>query len=471
MSDALTVEKIKSIIAKGEGLNVEFKTAREELPRNVYETICAFLNRKGGDILLGVKDNGNIEGVKEDSIKKQLKTLATDMNNEQVITPSFRLETDIVEIDGKKIICIRVPESSQAHSYKGIYYDRNQDGDYKLNTYHLISNLYVRKQDGYTENRIFPYMQMEDFVQEDFELAKREIVLRNSNHPWKNLSNEAILRSAKMYLQNERTGEEGYTMAAALLFGKEHTIKAVCGHYKIDALCRKDNLDRYDDRDVITCNLIEAYFRLLAFINKHTPDRFYLEGYQRLSIRELIFREMVANFLAHREYSNAYPARITIYKETVVSENWNIPQTIGLITPDNVIPYPKNPTISNFFRQLGWVEDLGSGVRNMFKYCPIYVHGAMPVMEENDVFKLTIRYEVERAPVVGSSGESDISNEDKIMALIRENPEFTVAEISQNLSIAKRTVERIMSKLVNEKLIEREGSKKKGRWIISDLAV
>ena len=53
----------------------------------------------------------------------------------------------------------------------------------------------------------------------------------------------------------------------------------------------------YDDRDYITCNLYQAYYRLLAFIAKHTPDRFYLESYFRISIREMIFREMAANMV------------------------------------------------------------------------------------------------------------------------------------------------------------------------------
>jgi len=290
-------EKIKTIIAQGESLHVEFKQSRDSLSRNVFETICAFLNRKGGYILLGVKDNGVIEGIREDTLQAQLKTLANDLNNPQIISPVKRLDTDIVGIDGKKIISVYVPESTQAHSCKGVYYDRQGEVDIKLTTYPQISNLYIRKQDGYTENRIYPYMRMEDFVQEDIEAAKVEAVLRNAGHPWKNMSNEEILRSSKMYLRDETTGKEGFTMAAALMFGKETTIHSVCPHYKIDALLRKDNIDRYDDRDVIQCNLFQAYFRLLAFINKHTPDRFYLEGYTRLSIRELIFREMTANAL------------------------------------------------------------------------------------------------------------------------------------------------------------------------------
>jgi len=265
-----------------------------------------------------------------------------------------------------------------------------------------------------------------------------------------------------MYLRDEQTGKEGFTMAATLMFGKEETIHSVCAHYKIDALLQKENMDRYDDREVMSCNLFQAYFRLLAFINKHTPDRFYLEGYTRLSIRELIFREMIANFLVHREYSSPYPARITIYKDTIVSENWTIPQTIGIITPDNVIPYPKNPTIGNSFRQMGWVEDLGSGIRNMYKYCPIYVHGAFPVMEEDDVFKLTIRYQSEIFTSEKKSRQTDI-----ILELITKNPKITAKEIGNTLSLSESHVRRILARLISEKIIIRTGSRKSGAWYFS----
>jgi ATP-dependent DNA helicase RecG len=92
-------EKIKSLIAQGEGLNVEFRQSRNSLSRSVFETVCAFLNRKGGYILLGVRDNGIVEGVSEESLQNQLKTLANDMNNPQIISPVMRLETETLEIE------------------------------------------------------------------------------------------------------------------------------------------------------------------------------------------------------------------------------------------------------------------------------------------------------------------------------------------------------------------------------------
>ena len=108
---------------------------------SLLETICAFLNRKGGHLFLGVDDDGTVLGVDENSVQTQLDMLARNMNNPQIISPTFFLSTEVVDIDGKKVIYIYVPESSQPHSCKGNIYDRNEDGDFKMTNQQLITNL------------------------------------------------------------------------------------------------------------------------------------------------------------------------------------------------------------------------------------------------------------------------------------------------------------------------------------------
>lgn len=48
------IEKLNNelinIINEGEGITTEFKEASNRLPRNLFETVCAFLNRNGGNI-------------------------------------------------------------------------------------------------------------------------------------------------------------------------------------------------------------------------------------------------------------------------------------------------------------------------------------------------------------------------------------------------------------------------------------
>ena len=62
-----TSERITELLRNGEGLGVEFKRCSGKVEHDVFETICAFLNRFGGDILLGVEDDGAVVGVKGDA--------------------------------------------------------------------------------------------------------------------------------------------------------------------------------------------------------------------------------------------------------------------------------------------------------------------------------------------------------------------------------------------------------------------
>lgn len=59
-------KKIADILKTGEIYNIEFKECKREINKNVYETVCAFLNRAGGELLLGVDDSGKIYDRKED---------------------------------------------------------------------------------------------------------------------------------------------------------------------------------------------------------------------------------------------------------------------------------------------------------------------------------------------------------------------------------------------------------------------
>lgn len=55
----------------------------------------------------------------------------------------------------------------------------------------------------------------------------------------------------------------------------------VCPAYETDALVRKVNLDRYDDREIIRTNLIESFDQLMEFGRKHLPDKFFMEEAER----------------------------------------------------------------------------------------------------------------------------------------------------------------------------------------------
>lgn len=383
-------ESLKKIISSGESITVEFKESKKKLNKNVYDSVCAFLNRHGGHLFLGVKDNGDIAGVDKDAVDQLKKDFVTSLNNPQTLNPAFYLAVEDVEVDGKTILYINVPESSQVHRCKGIIFDRNEDGDFDItNNTNLVSGLYMRKQATYTENRIFPYADMEELQDELFTRVRKTVGNLKPGHPWVSMDNIELLKSAGMYLKDQSTGEQGITLAGILIFGSELMIQTALPHYRTDAILRRENLDRYDDRDDIRVNLLRSYERLMQFIAKHLNDKFYLEGDQRVSLRDKIFREAISNLLIHREFSNPFPAKLVVEKDRVFIENGNKPHGNGMIDPEDFSPYPKNPKIAKFFKEIGWVDELGSGVRNIYKYNKIY-SGADPEFIEGDVFKTII---------------------------------------------------------------------------------
>ncbi len=164
---------------------------------------------------------------------------------------------------------------------------------------------------------------------------------------------------------------------------------------------RKVNIDRYDDREIIKTNLIDAYERLMAFAKKHLPDKFYLEGDQRKRLRNIITREMITNTLIHREYTSSYQAKFVIEKSKMYIENANRASQVDVLTPDNLEPNPKNPIIAAFFRNIGYADQLGSGVRNLFKYCKYY-SGSEPQFIEGDGFKIVVPLLVEQSELTAT---------------------------------------------------------------------
>ena len=156
-------QQISPLLAKGEGLNLEFKTCRSQLSRGLYETVCAFLNRHGGTLLLGVRDNGEVQGIDPDAVAQLRKDLVTAVNNPQKLNPPTYLQIDDVQYKGKTLLRVYVPESSQVHRCNGRIYDRNEDADMDVTDHtSAVAALYQRKQDAYSENKVFPHVRPED---------------------------------------------------------------------------------------------------------------------------------------------------------------------------------------------------------------------------------------------------------------------------------------------------------------------
>ena len=119
-------KQIKNLIKKEESETLEFK---ENFDKEAIEVAVAFANAKGGEILIGVKDNGEIKGVKIG--KESLKNWANEIS--QATEPSIIPEIKASKVKGKTVAAMTIKESPlKPVACKGICYLRIKNSNRKL---------------------------------------------------------------------------------------------------------------------------------------------------------------------------------------------------------------------------------------------------------------------------------------------------------------------------------------------------
>lgn len=213
---------IQSILMIGETAAVEFKRCGNGIESDTYETVCSFLNRFGGDIFLGVLNNGTVLGVPKNAVSDMIKNFIKVVSNPALFSPTVYLVPEKIEYDeNHTIIHIHIPPSSEVHSYKKVIYDRVDDADVKVTATGAIAQMYIRKQNIFTEKKIYPYAKLED-LRLDL-LPKIRIMAQNhagGTHPWTSMDDTEMLKSAGLYGRDIAMGEEGYNLAAIMLLEK-----------------------------------------------------------------------------------------------------------------------------------------------------------------------------------------------------------------------------------------------------------
>ena len=107
---------IKQLIEAGEGLKLDFKQLIQN-PRKIAKSMVSFANTEGGVLLIGVRDNGSIAGIKSEEEVHMLELAASFHCKPEV---SYRIQE--ISIDGKTILNVYIPKGKDKP-----YYSRGED--------------------------------------------------------------------------------------------------------------------------------------------------------------------------------------------------------------------------------------------------------------------------------------------------------------------------------------------------------
>jgi len=132
---------------------------------------------------------------------------------------------------------------------------------------------------------------------------------------------------------------------------------------------------------------------------------------------------------------------------------------IGRVDIDDFNSEPKNPTIARVFRLMGLADELGSGFKNIKKYCKIYTDSS-PVVIDGDVFILELPLKSEK-----KVEEERTSIKEKILDYVATKHEITNKDVRDNFGLEKSRAAVLLSELMDDDLLRREGSGRGTKYV------
>lgn len=431
--------KIEDIIKLPEGKILEFKenaTSREK----ILNTVIAFANTSGGQIIIGVKDKTKqLVGV-EDS--QQLAESLANMIHDS-IEPKLLPNIEVISFRNKQLLAIEIyPSALRPH------YERSKG---------KIKSTYIRI--GSTTRLA------------DTDLLKaieRSVVVRSFDE---GLCYEASCEEidtreiAQLFAQKKELTTNDFITLGVLVKDRENLIPTVGGillfsknrlKYFPDAWMQVGVFEGTDKKEIvnsqeITVFLPEAVDEVLNFIKKNLRIGLKMEDTRHTEVWEIpkiALREALINAIVHSDYAlRGAPIRVALFNDRIEIENSGL--LLWGLTIENLktgISKLRNPVIARVFKELGLIEQWGSGIQRMIRACEDA--GLLPPLFEEIGARIRVTFFKKS---ISKPKTNDL--EEKIIGYLKENGPSSTQEITNFLGLSKRAAINRLAQLVHKGIV------------------
>lgn len=467
-----------------ENNRIEAKKALGGLPHSLWETYSAFANTLGGIILLGVEEQKDRSFLVHDlpdpqrlideffSIISQKKYISNNiLNREQV-----RIET----LNGKRIVAITVPRAArnQRPVYIGtqVYtgsYRRDGEGDYHCTREEVDRMLDEAEKKG-NGNEVLEHSSMEVFHYDTVSAYRTYLKRERPGHVWLALANEVFLEKLGAAAYG-KDGRRYPTAAGLLMFGKEKEIVKQYPCYALDYQEQEPAgiwVDRViSDTGDWSGNLFD-FFRLVSerIIRKRSFPAVCTKGRKQETPVHRAIREVLANCLVNADYEAKQGVVVRNTGAQVTFEN---PGSFGIDREQALeggISSPRNPALIKMFHLINIGNGEGRGLAEIYSFwkaqgwampkireelCPERIQVSLNIEpQENPGNQSSLRQTRKRAAEIVYE-----SQRQQLIDYVTAHIEVTTADAAALLDIGKSGAKQILSKMVEEGILERKGQK------------
>lgn len=474
-------------ISNGEDSYTQFKVNITNSDKLAQELV-AFSNAKGGWLILGVDDDGQIIGLNSDDIKR-LNQLVGNVINSNIIPPIYPL-VKIENIENKKILVINIDEgvNKPYSTNAGIYLTKAGSDKRKISPQEL-RRLFAESKNLFPDEELV----YESSV-EDIDINKLKNFLKNDNFEILNKLNRDELDIKTILTNLELLRDDKLTLAGNLLFGQNP--QRYKPSFYIDC-CYFDGNDvsvtKFISKKTIKGTFDEMFEDSIRFIVSQLRTYQVQKGFNsngELEINQEVLTELIVNALVHRDYYINSSIKIFMFHNRIeIITPGKLVNSLTVEKIKNGIAIQRNPILSSICKSLLPYTGYGSGIKRVLELNPDVEFVNLLDMEQFisiiHRIKLGVNQE-ELGAKLGVNQEKLGANQEKlgvnknklninlsknkklILNFIASDPNITISTLSTKIGITTTAIENNIKSLKEVSLLKRVGSDKSGHWEIID---
>lgn len=358
--------EIMQVLARGEDSYNQFKKDVTNIDALAIE-IIAFSNTLGGRIFIGVDDEGAVTGLSADDVHRinQLLSNAASQNVKPAVNPL----SEIVMIDDQRIMVVEIAKgiNKPYQDKNGVFWVKSGADKRKATSREEIQRLF--QESGMVHADIMPANGMtvadidmvyfREFFQKRYgeSLAEQSIPLEQTITNLNLGKNEELnITGALLFAQSPSSRLPSFIVKAAVFPGE--TLAT----------------DTYIDSRDITGKVSEVFQQTISFLLANIRN---VQGEQSVNslglpeIPRIVFEELIANALVHRDYFISAPVRVFVFSDRVeIISPGHLPNNLTVANIKAGNSNTRNPVLASFAYQILPYRGFGSGILRALENYP-----------------------------------------------------------------------------------------------------
>ncbi len=464
----MNIEKLRQLVEIGESESLEFKKTTSQL-KPALETLCAFLNNKGGTVLLGVSDKGKIVG--QDVTDSTRQEIAKEINR---LEPPYEVTVEYIPIlEGKEVIALHVEKGLYPpYCYDGRAFMRTQSTTSRMPQHYYEQLLVRRGQLNYAWDEASAAGYSLDDL--DYEEIRRTIRLGIEEN---RLPEAALTDTIPDVLKRLKLiSDDHLTNACVLLYAKDVLPNYPQFHIQMARFKGLDRLGEFLDNQSFYGNAFNILAEANNFIRRHLPiaSHYQENSFERVDVPALpplAIREAIINALCHTDYSNRNSSiYLALYDDRL--ELWNyggLPKGITIESLKTIHEsQPRNRLVATQFYNRGLIEKWGTGTLKMYNLCNTQGLPLPEFKEYSGGLSVTLRF-AENATIRAEKipdTQQLTDRQHSIVNILRSEGNLNIRELMEKLPFdtSERTMRRELSYLEKVGVLGAKGRTSSKAW-------